>query len=59
MEPTNVDAHHWYAMVLMTSGQIDNAEKEMRIALALDPKAPILRTNLGWVHYMGRWARAS
>jgi TolB-like protein/DNA-binding winged helix-turn-helix (wHTH) protein/Tfp pilus assembly protein PilF len=54
LEPSNVDAHHWYAMVLMTSGQIDNAEKEMRIALGLDPKALILRTNLGWVHYMGR-----
>jgi len=54
LEPSNVDAHHWYAMVLMTSGRIDNAEKEMRIALALDPKALILRTNLGWVHYMGR-----
>jgi len=54
LEPSNVDAHHWYAMVLMTSGRIANAEKEMRIALALDPRALILRTNLGWVHYMGR-----
>jgi TolB-like protein/DNA-binding winged helix-turn-helix (wHTH) protein/Flp pilus assembly protein TadD len=54
LEPSNVDAHHWYAMVLMTTGRIDNAEKEMRIALALDPRALILRTNLGWVHYMGR-----
>ena len=54
LEPSNVDSHHWYAMVLMTSGRIDNAEKEMRTALALDPRALILRTNLGWVHYMGR-----
>ena len=54
LEPSNVDAHHWYAMVLMTSGRIENAEKEMRLALALDPRALILRTNLGWVHYMGR-----
>jgi TolB-like protein/DNA-binding winged helix-turn-helix (wHTH) protein/Tfp pilus assembly protein PilF len=54
LEPSNVDAHHWYAMVLMTSRRIEDAEKEMRIALALDPKALILRTNLGWVHYMGR-----
>jgi len=54
LEPSNVDAHHWYAMVLMTSGRIENAEKEMRLALALDPRALILRSNLGWVHYMGR-----
>jgi TolB-like protein/DNA-binding winged helix-turn-helix (wHTH) protein/thioredoxin-like negative regulator of GroEL len=54
LEPSNVDAHHWYAMVLMTSGHLKEAEAQMRVALALDPKALILRTNLGWVHYLGR-----
>jgi tetratricopeptide (TPR) repeat protein len=28
-----------------------DAEKQMRAALALDPKALILRTNLGWIYY--------
>jgi len=51
LEPTNVDARHWYALVLMTSGRLPDAEKQMRVALALDPKALILRTNLGWLHY--------
>ena len=54
LEPTNVDARHWYALVLMTSGRFGDAEKQMRLALALDPKAPILRTNLGWLHYSRR-----
>ncbi len=54
LEPNNVDAHHWYAMVLMTSGRLSEADAQMRIALALDPKALILRTNLGWVHYLQR-----
>jgi TolB-like protein/DNA-binding winged helix-turn-helix (wHTH) protein/Flp pilus assembly protein TadD len=54
LEPTNVDARHWYALVLMTSGRTADAEKQMRTALALDPKALILRTNLGWLLYMGR-----
>jgi TolB-like protein/DNA-binding winged helix-turn-helix (wHTH) protein/tetratricopeptide (TPR) repeat protein len=54
LEPTNVDARHWYASVLMTSGQREGAEKQMRTALALDPKALILRTNLGWLHYLHR-----
>jgi TolB-like protein/DNA-binding winged helix-turn-helix (wHTH) protein/tetratricopeptide (TPR) repeat protein len=54
LEPTNVDARHWYALVLMTSGHLPDAEKQMRVALALDPKALILRTNLGWLHYMDR-----
>ncbi len=53
-EPTNVDAHHWYALVLMTSGRWTDAEKQMDAALALDPKALILRTNLGWLHYIER-----
>jgi TolB-like protein/DNA-binding winged helix-turn-helix (wHTH) protein len=54
LEPTNVDARHWYASVLMTSGRWDDAEKQMRTALALDPKSPILRTNLGWLYYFRR-----
>ncbi len=54
LEPNNVDAHHWYAMVLMTSGRLNEADAQMRIALALDPKALVLRTNLGWVHYLQR-----
>lgn len=54
LEPTNVDARHWYALVLMTDGRPAEAEQQMRAALALDPKALILRTNLGWVHYTNR-----
>ena len=54
LEPTNVDARHWYALVLMTSGRLADAEKQMRAALVLDPKALILRTNLGWLLYMDR-----
>jgi tetratricopeptide (TPR) repeat protein len=40
--------------MLMTSGRLADAEKQMRAALALDPKALILRTNLGWLHYTNR-----
>ncbi|HEY0701460.1 MAG TPA: winged helix-turn-helix domain-containing protein [Candidatus Acidoferrales bacterium] len=54
LEPTNVDARHWYALVLMTSKRTSEAEEQMRTALSLDPKALILRTNLGWIHYTNR-----
>lgn len=54
LESTNVDAHHWYALLLMTSGRLAEAEQQMHAALALDPKALVLRTNLGWVHYTER-----
>ena len=54
LEPTNVDARHWYASVLITNGRAAEAEEQMRAALSLDPKAAILRTNLGWFHYLNR-----
>jgi DNA-binding winged helix-turn-helix (wHTH) protein/TolB-like protein len=58
-QPNNVDAHHWLAMVLLTSDQLDQAEEQMREALTLDPASPILQTNLGWVHYtQGRFPLA-
>lgn len=54
LDPNNVDAHHWYSQLLMTSGRFDESEKQMHAALALDPNSLILRTNLGWIHYMER-----
>ena len=54
LNPDNVDAHHWYSQVLMTSGRFPEAEQEMHSALELDPRSLILRTNLGWLHYFER-----
>ncbi len=54
LDPNNIDAHHWYSQVLMTSGRFSEAEQQMQTALALDPKSPILRTNRGWLHYFER-----
>jgi len=54
LDPHSVDGHHWYANLLMTQGRFAEAEQQMRLALWLDPKSPILRTNLGWIHYMSR-----
>lgn len=54
LDPNKVDAHHWYSQFLMTSGRVDEAELQMHAALALDPKALILQTNLGWIQYTAR-----
>jgi TolB-like protein/DNA-binding winged helix-turn-helix (wHTH) protein/Flp pilus assembly protein TadD len=54
LDPSNVDAHHWYSQVLMTDGRTADAERQMNAALVLDPKSLILRTNLGWIHYTAR-----
>ncbi|HZP05274.1 MAG TPA: winged helix-turn-helix domain-containing protein [Terracidiphilus sp.] len=59
LEPTNVNAHHWYAQLLMTAGRFDEAEQQMQAALEADPRSRILRTNLGWLYeYEGRFAEA-
>lgn len=59
LAPQNVDAHHWYAQMLMTARRFPEAEEQMRLALELDPRSPILRTNLGWLHYYeGRFPQA-
>jgi TolB-like protein/DNA-binding winged helix-turn-helix (wHTH) protein/Tfp pilus assembly protein PilF len=54
LDPDSADAHHWYSQVLMTSGRFTEAEHQMHLALAVDPRSPILRTNLGWLHYFER-----
>lgn len=59
LEPGNVDAHHWYAQLLMTAGRFDEADKQMQAALDVDPRSRILRTNLGWLdEYEGRFPQA-
>jgi tetratricopeptide (TPR) repeat protein len=38
----------------LAQGRYAEAEQQMRLALRLDPKSPILRSNLGWIHYTAR-----
>jgi TolB-like protein/DNA-binding winged helix-turn-helix (wHTH) protein/Flp pilus assembly protein TadD len=59
LNPSNVDAHHWYAQLLMTEGRFDEAGQQIEAALDVDPRSSILRTNLGWLHYFeGRTSQA-
>jgi TolB-like protein/DNA-binding winged helix-turn-helix (wHTH) protein/Tfp pilus assembly protein PilF len=59
LEPENVDAHHWYAQLLMTSGRFPEAEQQMQEAFDVDPRSPILRANLGWLYeYEGKFPQA-
>lgn len=55
----NVDAHHWYALMLMSAGRFREAEAQMQAAIDIDPLSPILRTNLGWLsQFEGNFPRA-
>jgi TolB-like protein/DNA-binding winged helix-turn-helix (wHTH) protein/Tfp pilus assembly protein PilF len=59
LDPNNVNAHHWYEQMLMTSGRFSEAEQQLQAALSVDPRSPILRTNLGWLYeYEGRFPQA-
>lgn len=51
LDPANIDAHHWYAQMLMAAGRFAEAQQQMQAALDIDPVSPILRTNLGWLSY--------
>jgi DNA-binding winged helix-turn-helix (wHTH) protein/TolB-like protein/Tfp pilus assembly protein PilF len=51
LDHANIDAHHWYALLLMTTGRFSEAEQQMQAALDTDPVSPILRTNLGWLRF--------
>ena len=59
LEPDNVNAHHWYEQMLMTAGRFSEAEQQMHAALDVDPRSPILRTNLAWLYeYEERFPQA-
>jgi tetratricopeptide (TPR) repeat protein len=59
LEPENVDAHHWYEQMLMTAGRFNEAEQQLQAALDVDPRSPILRTNLAWLYeYENRFTQA-
>jgi TolB-like protein/DNA-binding winged helix-turn-helix (wHTH) protein/Tfp pilus assembly protein PilF len=60
LDHSNIDAHHWYALMLMTAGRFAEAEQQMQAALDIDPLSPILRTNLGWLsYYEGNFPQAA
>ena len=54
LNPSYSDAHQIYAYYLATMGRFDEALREMRQALELDPLSLVKITGLGEVHYMAR-----
>jgi serine/threonine-protein kinase len=54
LNPNYATAHHWYAMCLIRIGRIDEALKEIRRALELDPLSLIINADLGWLLYYAR-----
>jgi adenylate cyclase len=48
LDPKNAEAHHQYAQVLNWLGRHDDADRELHLALALDPGRAISVSDLGW-----------
>ena len=45
LDPNYATAHHWYALLLMSRGRLDEAVAQMRRAQELDPLSVIIRSN--------------
>ena len=54
LNPGNGNAHHWYAWLLMNSGRSEEAIKVMLLARDLDPLAPRINADVGWIIYYAR-----
>ncbi len=51
LNPGYPTAHHWYAEYLALTRQMDDAIKEAKRALELDPFSIVMNTILGWTYY--------
>jgi Flp pilus assembly protein TadD len=54
LSPNLADAHHYYALYLAGLGRHDEARTEIERARELDPLAPMILTDAGWVYYLAR-----
>ena len=53
-------AHHWYAEILMITGDSSSARREFALALGLDPLSPIVNTMYGiFLYKSGELAEAA
>ncbi len=54
LNPNYPTAHHWYNIYLRNFGRLDEAYREVKLALERDPLSPIINVNLGDVLYIMR-----
>jgi TolB-like protein len=54
MRPDYPEAHLWYGNLLVATGRLDEAVREMRKGKELEPLEPAPPTHLGWALYYSR-----
>ena len=47
-------AHHWYAILLMSMGRLEESLKEIKLAQKLDPLSLIINGGVSWMYYLAR-----
>jgi DNA-binding winged helix-turn-helix (wHTH) protein/TolB-like protein/Flp pilus assembly protein TadD len=50
LDPKNAEAHHQYGSILNWLGRYEEADREQRLALSLDPGRAISFVDLAWTH---------
>jgi tetratricopeptide (TPR) repeat protein len=51
LNPSSADAHLMYAVYLTLCGRFEDAIRENRVAIRLDPLNPLVNFNLGWIYF--------
>jgi tetratricopeptide (TPR) repeat protein len=54
LNPNYATAHQWYGELLCGLKQYDEADREMKRAVSLDPLSPIMQSDVGMLLYYKR-----
>jgi serine/threonine-protein kinase len=54
LNPNSATAHQWYAELLMSTGRIEEAKREIKHASEIDPLSPIIKMQLANYYYYVR-----
>jgi DNA-binding winged helix-turn-helix (wHTH) protein/TolB-like protein/Tfp pilus assembly protein PilF len=54
INPSYVNAHHWYSHELVALGRIPESHEQSEAALALDPTDVVINEHMAWHHLMAR-----
>ena len=58
-DPNYGPGHQWYAVCLASRGRVDEARREIRRAVEVDPLSLIINSVVAWIEYLGRNPQAA
>lgn len=54
LNPRYATAHQWYSHLLLATGRLDEAQREMKQALEIEPLSLVINVGAGWCQYFAR-----